>query len=269
MTVAQDHSKARQNAPAPIFEVQFARSRSDLVAAQRLRYDVFVKELGADGPLVDHKAGREIDEFDDFADHLLLRDLARPADDAVVGVYRLLSQKGARAAGRFYCAAEFDLTLLVQSRFNLLELGRSCLHRDYRGGMAMMHLWQALARHVQQEKIEILFGVASFHGTDLAALAAPLSLLHHRHLAPPALRVQACGAGARGFAPLPEHQIDRLAAMRDTPALIKAYLRLGGVVGEGVFVDHAFNTTDVCLILPTAGVNAMQRQIFDRAARNV
>lgn len=250
------------------FQVSIAQSEADLLAAQRLRYLVFVTELGGSGPMVDHAAGLERDEFDAFATHLILRDMDRPKDDRVVGVYRLLTQQAAAEVGQFYCETEYDLTRLKTSGLNLLELGRSCLHPDYRGGMAMMHLWQALAIYVQDHGIDILFGVASFHGTDLDRLAAPLSLLFHRHLAPEALRVQAIGAGAQHFTPVPEAQIDRLSALRDTPALIKAYLRIGGVVGQGVYVDRAFNTTDVCLMLPTSGVSEMQRQIYTRARRN-
>lgn len=250
------------------FQVSIAQTKPELLAAQRLRYQVFVSELGGDGPLVDHKAGLERDQYDDVATHLILRDMQRPADNRVVGVYRLLTQDAAAGIGQFYCETEYDLQLLKNSGLKLLELGRSCLHPDYRGGMAMMHLWQALAVYVQDHGIDILFGVASFHGTDLARLTGPLSLLFHRHLAPPALRVQAIGSGALDFSPLPAAQIDRVAALRDTPALIKAYLRIGGVVGQGVFVDHAFNTTDVCLILPTAGVSQMQRQLYSRARRN-
>ncbi|WP_322889040.1 MULTISPECIES: GNAT family N-acetyltransferase [unclassified Yoonia] len=250
--------------PSPQFSVAIAQGAADLRAAQRLRYEVFVAELGGDGPLVDHTARLEKDAFDPHATHLILRDLARPDADQVVGVYRLLDAEAAQAAGQFYCATEFDLAPLTRSGLKLLELGRSCLHRDYRGGIAMMHLWQALADHVQAQGIDVLFGVASFHGTDLERLAAPLSLLFHRHAAPPPFQVQATGLGARAFAPLPLDRIDRVAAMRDTPALIKAYLRIGGVVGQGVYVDEAFNTTDVCLILPTSCVSLRQKQIYSR-----
>ena len=250
------------------FLVSIAHDQHDLEAAQRLRYLVFIEELGGTGDMVDHDRRLEKDHFDPFATHLILRDMARPDGDRVIGVYRLMQQDAAQAAGRFYCAAEYDLTPLTGSGLKLLELGRSCLHPAYRGGMAMMHLWQALAIYVQDHEIDILFGVASFHGTDLDRLAAPLSLLFHRHLAPPELRVRAIGAGAADFTPLPEDQIDRVTALRDTPALIKAYLRIGGVVGQGVYVDRDFNTTDISLILPTSGVTAMQRQIYTRARRN-
>lgn len=230
--------------------------------AQQLRYEVFVEELGADGPMVDHNARLEQDRFDPFATHLLLRDLNRDAGNNVVGVYRLLSGAAATAAGQFYCEDEYDLTLLRQSGKRLIELGRSCLHPDYRGGAGMMHLWQALSAIVAKQNIDILFGVASFHGTDPDALAGPLSLLHHRHLAPADLRVTAKGSSTQRMDLITEDQIDRISALRDTPALIKAYLRLGGVVGDGAFVDLAFNTTDVCLILPTEAVGARQRRMY-------
>ncbi|WP_108484187.1 GNAT family N-acetyltransferase [Oceaniglobus ichthyenteri] len=251
---------------APQFCCRLAQTSADLAAAHRLRYAVFVEELGADGPMVDHAARHEADRFDPFADHLILVDQRRAAAglDHVVGVYRLLTGEGARQAGQFYSEDEYDLAPLHRSGRRLLELGRSCLHRDYRGGMAMMHLWAALADYIKTHDIGILFGVASFHGTDVQALAQPLSALHHRHLAPAELRVRPRPPHGHSMDILPVDQVDRPAAMRATPALIKAYLRLGGVVGEGAYVDHDFNTTDVCLILDTAQMSPQQRNLYIR-----
>jgi len=146
----------------------------------------------------------------------------------------------------------------------LLELGRSCLHADYRGGTAMYQLWSGLADYVAQHAIEVLFGVASFHGTDIDALAGPLSFLHHRYLAPPDLRVVARADHAQRMDLMPEDGLDRRAAMLATPALIKAYLRLGGFVGQGAWIDHAFNTTDVCLVMDTGRMNERQRALYAR-----
>ncbi|WP_299147937.1 GNAT family N-acyltransferase [uncultured Tateyamaria sp.] len=247
---------------APVFRVTLARGDADLRAAQALRYDVFVRELGGGGPLVDHAAGVEQDRFDPFSDHLLLTD---EVADRVVGVYRMLPAERAAQAGQFYSEDEYDLAPLRASGRRLLELGRSCLHADYRGGEAMFHLWNGLAAYVAQHRIDIMFGVASFHGTDVAALAAPLSLLHHRHLAPAPLRVRAKPPHAVAMDLMPEARIDRRAAMIQIPALIKAYLRLGGVVGQGAYVDHAFNTTDVCLIMDTAAMSERQRRIYGAA----
>ncbi len=253
--------------PQPDFDVIFASSDEHLRAAQALRYDVFVRELGSDGQDVDHDLGLERDHFDDFSRHLLLLDRARSGgiDAQVVGAYRLLDQAGATKAGGFYSEHEYDLSPLKTADRKLLELGRSCLHRDYRGGTAMFHLWSALAEHVLHESVDILFGVASFHGLDVKALAEPLSLLHHRHLAPEPLRVTA----KTPFASLDmigEADLNRKSAMIAIPALIKAYLRLGGVIGEGAYLDHRFNTTDVCLILDIAQMSQTQRRIYTRGS---
>jgi putative hemolysin len=246
----------------PRFRVKLADSEDDLCAAQALRYRVFVKELGGDGPLVDHARRLEQDAFDPFFDHLLLLDDAKNA--AVVGVYRLLRDDQAGLAGQFYSEDEYDLTVLKSSGRRLMELGRSCLDAEYRGGAAMFHLWQGLARYVSDHNIEILFGVASFHGTTPQNLAQPLSMLHHNHLAPEGLRVKARAVSFQDMNLISKDKLDRACAMRQVPALIKAYLRLGGYVGEGAFVDHAFNTTDVCLIMDTERMNEKQKSLYSK-----
>lgn len=235
-------------------------------SAQRLRYRVFVQELGADGPMVDHAAGLERDEFDTLFDHMLLVDPRREeaGADHVVGVYRLLPGDRLGPDGRFYSEDEFDLTVLKASGRRLLELGRSCVHPDYRRGAAMVLLWNGLADYVLDRGIEVLFGAASFHGTDPGPLVHALSYLYHNHLAPPGLRVRAHGAAYQRMDLLPADQIDTAAALASTPALIKAYLRLGGFVGEGAWIDHAFNTTDVCLVMDTARMSARHRDYYTR-----
>ena len=248
------------------YEARLAICEADIASALRLRYRVFVEELGADGPGVDHAARTEQDEFDTVFDHLVLIDRTVDPEqgDHVVGVYRLLPCDRMQQIGRFYSESEFDLTLLKASGRKLLELGRSCIHADHRGGTGMLQLWNALARYVLERDIAIMFGAASFPGTDLGRLAAPLSLLHHAHLAPPSLRVRAHGGGLAQAHLLPADQIDRRAALAATPALIKAYLRLGGFVGEGVYVDHAFNTTDVCLVMDTNQMSQKHRDFYIR-----
>lgn len=247
----------------PKFETRLARDEADLLASQRLRYDVFVEELGGNGADVDHLARLERDRFDPVFDHLILLDHARPAsENRVVGVYRLLRGAALPAGGAFYSEGEYDLTALKSSGRQLLELGRSCVHRDYRGGTAMYHLWQALGDYVDAHGIEVLFGVASFHGTDPDAIAPSLAHLHHAHLAPPELRPRAIEHQRMDL--LPPDQINRPEAMRATPALIKAYLRLGGTVGDGAFIDHEFNTVDVCLVMDTAQMSKRHRDIYTK-----
>ncbi len=253
----------------PNFDLRLAETPADLRAAQRLRYEVFIAELGGDGPMVDHDNRLERDAFDAHFDHLLLIDKRQPegSDQAVVGVYRLLRSDMAARAGGFYSEHEYDLDKLKQSGARLLELGRSCVRKDYRGSAAMYHLWNGLGAYVSQHQIDILFGVASFHGTDLAPIAEPLAYLHHNHLAREALRVRVKEADFHSMDLMPADQIDPRRALRQMPTLIKAYLRLGGCVGEGVYIDHSFNTADVLVMMETDKVSDKQRSLYTKGRR--
>ena len=250
----------------PHLRLCLAESEQDRLAVQRLRYEVFVAELGGDGDLVDHANRFERDAFDPHVDHLVLIDTRRAAAalDHVVAVYRLLPGQRAAAIGGFYCDAEYDLAPLIRSGRRLLELGRSCVHRDYRGGTAMFHLWNGLAEYVLARDIEVLFGVASFHGTDIDRLRLPLAYLHHHHLAPPELRVRVREEYFQPMDLLPRDAVDPARARPQLPSLIRGYLRLGGFVGEGAFVDRPFNTTDVCLVMDTALMSQRHRSYYTR-----
>ncbi|PID37008.1 MAG: ornithine-acyl-ACP acyltransferase [Rhodobacterales bacterium] len=251
------------SSPKPEFELCLAASAADLRECQALRYQVFVEELGGDGPMVDHDAKLERDAFDAHFDHLMLRDHALPGAP-VVGVYRVMRDDQMQAVGRFYSEDEYDLTPLLTSGRRLLELGRSCVRAEYRGGEALHRLWRGLTDYIDAHRIEVLFGVASFHGTDPQALAAPLSMLHHSHLAPLALRTHAHPAGFQRMDLLDEDAYDRRDVMRGLPPLIKAYLRLGGFVGQGAYIDRAFNTTDVCIIVDIDEVPPRVKAMYRR-----
>jgi putative hemolysin len=248
------------------FQIRLASCEQDLLAAQRLRYCVFVEELGGSGPSADHKGRFERDEFDDVNDHLILVDTRRnPKElDHVIGAYRLLKGDAAEKFGRFYSDAEYDLGPLRKSGRRLLELGRSCVSAEFRGSAAMFLLWNGLAEYVLNNGIEVLFGVASFHGTDVEPIKMPLSWLQAHHLAPEALRVRAHPAIYQRMDLVPRDLLDRHAAMLGMPALIKAYLRLGGFVGDGAYVDRGFNTTDVCLLMDTAAMSARHKGFYTR-----
>ena len=251
---------------ASALTLRLAKDDRDLRAAQRLRYEVFIEELGATGPLIDHENRLEVDEFDPCFDHLLLIDARRDPQTLsdVVGVYRLLPPERFLAAGRYYSESEFDLSTLKSSGRRLLELGRTCVHPDMRGGAAMFLLWNGLAEYVLERGIEILFGAASFHGTDATSLAQPLSWLHHYYRAPVGLRVPPQRDHAQRMDLLPEPQLNRAVAMVGIPALMKAYLRLGGFVSDGAWVDRDFKTIDVCLVLDTTQMSAKHRDFYTR-----
>ena len=168
--------------------------------------------------------------------------------------------------GCCYREGEYDRSVLKESGGRLLGLGRSCLHADYRGGTAMYLLWNGLADYVQEHGIEVLFGTASCLGTNMEEIKQSLSLLHHRHRAPENLRVRVLENHYQNMNLCDEDDVNRVKAMRDVPALIKGYLRLGGFIGDGAYVDQAFNTTDVCLVMDTEKLNATQRSIYTRGA---
>ncbi len=253
------------------FTVRLAETEEDVAAAQRLRYRVFVEEMGATPSPEDAALRRERDRFDEFFDHLLLIDNnVRPEDplDGVAGVYRLLRGSVAREKGcGFYGESEYDLTKIRDYPREPVELGRSCVGTDYRGGAAMHLLWTGLGHYVAMHKIEIMFGVASFHGSDPRALALPLSYLHHNHLAPEDLRVRTRDEFFVSMDMIPADQITKAEAMREIPTLIKAYIRLGGFVGEGAYVDHDFNTVDVCLLMDTSRMVNRYRDFYQRESR--
>ena len=248
------------------FEVRLAESDEDVAAAQRLRYKVFVEEMGASASEAEKATRLECDEFDPYFEHLLLIDKQAGGDplDKVCGVYRLMRGSTARDGIGFYGASEYDLSKLENLDRETLELGRSCVSEEHRGGLGMHMLWNGLGDYVSEHNIGVMFGVASFHSADPAPIAEALANLYHNHLAPPELRVKAKADSYAEMDTMPADQINKRRALQLTPSLIKAYLRLGGFVGEGAYVDHDFNTVDVCLIMDTQKMTEKYRAFYGR-----
>ncbi len=248
------------------FSIKLAETSAELRAAQRLRYRVFVAELGGGTDAVSACLGVERDAYDAHFDHLILCDNDLPVDDNVIGVYRLLRSDMAANGAGFYSAGEFRLDKIAGSGRKSLELGRTCVDARYRNGVAMHLLWQGLAEYVADHKIEILFGAASFHGTDPAAISHALSFLHHSYLASDGLRVSAYGDNAVPMDILTDKETDKRTALLQIPPLIKSYLRLGGMVSDGAYVDHAFNTIDVCLVMDTLRMSQKYKDFYTRSS---
>ena len=249
------------------FSVRLAENEAEVAAAQRLRYRVFVEEMGATASAEDISSRRERDRYDPYFAHLLLIDNENEDPDVelgVVGVYRLMLRDRARDGIGFYGVSEYDLEKLMNYPRNSVELGRSCVAKEHRGGAGMHLLWTGLGEFVTSHDVSIMFGVASFHGSQTAPIAQALSYLHHNHLAPEDLRVRAVADHFVAMDILPEDQVERIQAMRQIPALIKAYIRLGGFVGEGAFIDYDFNTVDVCLLMDTTRMVERYRSFYSR-----
>lgn len=241
-------------------EVRLARRRQDVAAAQALRYRVFYKEMGAAADLKTKVLRRDIDRFDRACDHLLVIDHARrcrrilPVFGSVVGTCRLIRRRVAEHRGGFYSADEFDLTPLLNQAGECLEVGRSCVAPDYRSRAVIDRLWGGIADYIRAHEITLLFGCASLRGTSLRQLAQPLSYLYHHHLAPQEWRPRAVPARYVDMRILPAAAVDPRAAWASLPPLLKGYLRLGAMIGDGAVIDGQFNTTDVCVVLPTGRV---------------
>ncbi len=230
--------------------VRLAESPLEIEAAQQLRYNVFYEEMGAVPSLTARRTKSDADGFDGICDHLLVIDRARSnGKPFVVGTYRLLRRSVAETAGGFYSRHEYDLQSLMSYPGEIVELGRSCVHADYRTGAVMQLLWRGIAEYLDSHGIGMMFGCASFPGTDPDAIKSGLSYLHHYHLAPADIRPRALDDQYVCMEKVDPEGLDRRSALRELPPLIKGYLRLGGVVGEGAVIDQQFNTTDICVIV--------------------
>ena len=242
--------------PAGRLLVQWARQQDEVREAQRLRHQVFVQEMGARLPV--QLEGHDIDRFDDYCEHLLVRD---PVSEAVVGTYRLLTPAEARRAGGLYSDNEFDLAPIEAWRPRLVELGRSCVHADWRNGATIIALWGALAEFMQRNRLEAMLGCASmpmYHpGLAYGEGAAGIwQQLRTRYLAEPAMQVQPYTA-----LPLPaDGRATPAAANVQPPALIQGYLRMGAKVLGAPAWDPDFQTADLPLMARIADLPARYRR---------
>ena len=208
-------------------------------------------------------AGARLDicPFDDISDHLIVVDTEAPSRSGerkpkLVGTYRLLRRDVAERHSGFYSQGEFDLGPLLarHPHARLLELGRSCVHADYRGKRVVELLWRGLWLYAQRHRIDALIGCASLPGTDLEALRMPLSFLLRQAQADAAWQVAAWQHRAAKFVPLAAADVDARRGLIALPPLVKAYLRTGARFGRDPVIDHQFGTTDVFAVMPVADI---------------
>ena len=239
MTVGADST-----ASFPKLSLSLASTMEEIREVQRLRYKVFVEAMGLEA-LKNHE-GLERDEFDEFCDHLIVRD-TRTLE--VVGTYRVLTPKSLMQTRRFYSENEFGLGRLSNLRPRIIEAGRACIHPDYRSGGVIMMLWAGLAACMQREKAEFLIGCAS---VSLADGGHTINALYRRlakdNLSPPEYRVTP-------RLPFPLHD-EPLPEGLQVPALIKGYLRSGAwVCGEPAW-DPDFHSADLFMMLPLSRLDS-------------
>lgn len=230
-------------------QVGFAESVDEVRAAQRLRYDIFAGEMGA--RLYNQMPGLDHDHLDPYCRHVLVWE---PLTTQLIGCTRILTGDGARRAGGFYSQTEFDIGAILALPGRFAEIGRTCVHRDYRNGVTIAALWSGIARFVAEQQIDYLIGCASIPLGENGAMAQTVfSALAQRYLTPESLRV-------KPLIPLPRHDI----VARDDyplPPLLKAYLRVGAQICGEPFLDEDFQVADVFILLST-------RQLARRYARH-
>jgi len=248
-------------------EVRLARSVSDIKKAQRLRYEVFYKEMAAIADARTTSKKRDEDQYDPICDHLLVIDKAVertakrpwPKRSKVVGTYRVLLQDVAEKNLGFYTQGEYDIAPLIAKKretHRFMELGRSCVLKPYRNKRTVELLWQGLWNYIREQRANVMIGCASFPGTDPKEHALALSFLHHFSRAPEDWLVSAHPEIKVDMNMIPKEEINPKEALKGMPPLIKGYLRLGCYIGDGAVVDKQFGTTDVLIVLPLEAMDA-------------
>lgn len=235
-------------------EVTWAKHQDEVREAQKLRFDVFGTEMGA--RLSTKVPGHDIDLFDDYCEHLLVR---HSDSGLVIGTYRVLTPEQAKRVGSTYSDTEFDLTRLRNMRQRMVELGRSCVHAEHRQGGVIMALWGALFEFMDRNRLDTMIGCASIpmlhNGLVSGDAAASIwQKLRQTHLADIQYHV-------RPRLALPVEALDKDLPI-EPPALIKGYLRLGAKVLGAPAWDPDFNTADLPMMMRTVDLPARYRKHF-------
>ncbi|MDX8030812.1 GNAT family N-acyltransferase [Lentzea sp. BCCO 10_0856] len=241
---------AQQGEDAPRYSLLVARDSEEVVAAQRLRYEVFAGEMGA--TLHTGVPGHDVDEFDQHCDHLVVRD---DRTGQIVGGYRMLPPERAKEAGRLYSDGEFDLTNLAGIRHTTVETGRSCVHPDHRNGAVVSLVWAGIARYMLLSGHKWLVGCASIPLQDGGSLAAGVwDTVHAKHYAPEQYRVTP-------HTPWNVDEIER-PARTVMPPLLKGYLRLGAKICGRPALDADFGVADLFILLGMDHVDQRYLKFF-------
>ncbi len=253
-------------------ELKFAITRKEIRALQKMRYRVFFEQGGAVADPFTRAQRRDNCPFDRLCDHIIVIDhdyVTRMGrrKPRIVGAYRVLRQDVAGCASRFYAANEFDIAELVarhpDKRF--MELGRSCVLPEYRARRVLELLWRGVFAYVQHHNIDVMFGCASLPGADPHAHQPVIQFLRTHASADELWRARS-KMSAQTFVPQATPAAGARAPDRRTlanlPPLIKGYLRLGAMFAEEIFVDRAFGTTDVLVVLPVARIGSRYVEHF-------
>ena len=266
MAVAENFSTLPINLKSGSLEVRLAENSLEIDAAQALRYKIFYEEMKANATDKQNKLKRDIDDFDHYFDHILVFDnnIIGSNQDKVIGTYRLNREQPYGKKKLFYTSNEYDINPLISYKGNILELGRSCVAKDYRTGSTMQLLWSFIAQYVVKYDIQIMFGCASFPGIQAEAHKKPFDYLYRNYLAPKNIRPKALENRYINMKNESIIQCSFKDFLSKIPPLIKGYIRLGAFIGDGAVIDYDFNTTDVCIVLPTEKIASRYKLHYNR-----
>lgn len=251
---AQTTHPAKSICALPV-QVTWAKHQDEVREAQQLRYQVFANEMGARLPQT--LAGYDIDLFDDYCEHLLVRDAQ---SQQVVGTYRVLTPAQAKRAGGTYTDTEFDLTRLRHIRDRMVELGRSCVHANYRHGGVILSLWGALFEFMSRNQLDTMIGCASIPMLHNGIISGDVAASVWQQLKNDA--ISSVEFHVRPRLPLPIDDLNAALAV-EPPALIKGYVRLGAKVLGAPAWDPDFNTADLPMMMRVSDLPRRYRQHFE------
>ncbi|HHU24820.1 MAG: GNAT family N-acetyltransferase [Bacilli bacterium] len=229
----------------------------ELEDVQRMRYQEIVLEYNQENL---NEMGTDYSPYDQYCDHIIAID---SKTQEIVGTYRVMQKHHVEPLGGFLTEAEYDITSLKNSPYQILELGRAVVKKEYRGSIVLKLIWKFLFQYVEEYQIRFLFGTASFYGTDPFAYRYGLSLLYHNYLIDNEYCPKAIGESSGSMNMVELEELDSQKAMDEIPSLIKGYLAMGAKVGDGYFVDFPFKSVDVFILLDLFNFNeAYVRRLF-------
>ncbi len=255
------------------FELRLSSNDKELKKIQRLRYKIFYKEGHAIADRLSTILRRDICPFDSVCDHLYVVDTEAKSKRGfkkakVVGTYRLLRGDTAALHSRFYGQSEFDLTSIIarHPETRLLELGRSCVHPDYRAKRVIELLWRGLWLYAKHHRIDVLIGCASLPTTDAEKAAGPLEILRRHASLPADWQVTPLPGREANITSLADNVLDDRQTLASLPPLLKAYLRAGARFSHGAVVDRQFGTIDVFAVMPMTEIDKRYLAHFGAAS---
>lgn len=229
--------------------IKMAKTPEEKMQVYKLRYKSLILDYDKDKASVD---GLDKDEYDETCDYIIAIDTNTKE---IVGTYRLIRKEHVAKVGIFLTEKEFNIDNIKGKDYDILEIGRAVVKEEYRNGVVIGLLWKAVIRYALAVKVKFLFGMASFHGINPNLYKHSFSCLYYNHLSSPEIRTFARANSRCDLALLPENETDLAMAKKEMPPLVKGYLNLWATIGEGAYIDVAFKSIDVLILLEIGKIN--------------